>query len=303
LRHSGLPCPACDKGLTRNLGPLRPMPGAFNLPAPGDLYACDSCGLFFRNPYISEADLKEVYSTFSSHIWSDTVARPDFDLAADVIRVSMSSGSLLDVGCYEGNFLKRFPDTFLKYGIELSEQARKIARQCGIDLVGTSIDGVEIDRPMFHAITLLDVFEHLPRPMDSLKKIVDLLVPGGIIIIATGNTDAFLWRMMRRDYWYYFPEHVSFANHQWFSWAAGKLHLDIAMVKKFSHMKGPLLKKWRQIAHCLAYCGLERVRPYSWVYKMAGVIYPFNRTKKWTSAPLANLLPDHMMVVLKSRTG
>lgn len=298
-----LSCPACDETSINKLGPLREMYGAIDLSTPGHLYQCNSCTLLFRYPYISESGLEKAYSKFSSKTWAHTRERTDFNLCAGVILDLYSNGSVLDIGCFQGDFLQLLPDTFRKYGIEPSDPACKIARQRGIELVGTSINHVEVNHPMFRAITLLDVFEHLPLPMDALKKIVRLLLPGGIIIIATGNTDAFLWRLMRRDYWYYFPEHVSFTNPRWFDWAAAQLNLDVTIANKFTHGKGPFFQKWRQILNCLVYRELESIRPYSRLYKMVGLIYPFNKVKKWTSAPLANLLPDHMLVVLKSKPG
>jgi 2-polyprenyl-3-methyl-5-hydroxy-6-metoxy-1,4-benzoquinol methylase len=229
--------------------------------------------------------------------------RPAFELAAGVITEALSSGSLLDVGCYEGAFLESLPDDFSKYGIEPSDEGRHMANQRGIEMVGRSLSQIEVDRAMFHCITLLDVFEHLPRPMDSFKTLVNLLLPGGLVVVATGNTDTFLWRMMRRDYWYYFPEHVSFANPRWFVWAAAELHMKIVMIKRFSHVTGSFIKKWRQIAHCLAYSALKGIRPFERVHRLASAFYPFSKARQWASAPLADLVSDHMIVVLKSRGG
>ncbi len=294
-------CPACDENSITKLGPLREICGAVALPTPGHLYQCDSCTLLFRHPYILESDLENAYSDFFSEIWANPRQRPDFELSANVIQNSYSKGDILDIGCFQGDFLQLLPDTYQKFGIEPSKPARKIARQRGIDLVGTSIHRVDTNHSMFHAITFLDVFEHLPRPIDALKKSVSLLFPGGIIIVATGNSDYFLWRLMRRDYWYYFPEHVVFANPRWFNWAAEQLNLDIIMVKTIPHIKGAISKKCRQVLNCLAYTLFERMRAHDRLFRTAGHIYPFSRVKRWASAPLANLLPDHIFVVLKSK--
>jgi SAM-dependent methyltransferase len=294
-------CPACDETTTKKLGPLREICGAIDLYVPGHLYQCDSCTLLFRHPYILESDLEKAYENYSSNTWADTRERSAFNLSAGVIRSSFEEGNVLDIGCFQGDFLKRLPDTYQKFGIEPSNPAREIARKRGIDLVGYSIHRVVTNCSMFHAITLLDVFEHLPRPIDALKKSLSLLLPGGIIIVATGNSDYFLWRLMRRDYWYYFPEHVVFANPRWFRWAAKQLNLDIIMVRTIPHIKGSISKKCRQVFNCFVYWLFKHIRIYDRLFRTAGYIYPFSRVKKWTSAPLANLLPDHILVVLKSK--
>jgi SAM-dependent methyltransferase len=301
LISSSYSCPACDGTSIKKLGLLREIYGPIVLPTPGNLYKCDSCALLFRHPYISESELKKAYKEFSSAAWTYTGRRNDFDLAADVIQNSYPNGTILDIGCFRGDFLNLLPNTFLKYGTELSKSARKIARQHGIKIVGTSINHMEINRPMFHVITLLDVFEHLTNPMDSLKKVAKLLLPGGIIIISTGNTDSFLWRLMRLDYWYYSPEHVSFFNLRWFRWACIHLQLKITMTRKFSHIKDTDNRKWRQFSKGLFFWVWKNAGLHPPLQKLISSFYPFNRICRWPSPPGTHFWEDHILVVMKSK--
>ena len=294
-------CPACSEPNTLNLGRLKTERGVINLPEPSDLYQCFTCGLLFRHPYIAISDLIRAYKVMPVDKWTHQ-DRPDFDLVTNVIYKFLSSGSILDVGCFRGDFLTRLPDTYLKYGIEPSESARKIAQKRGIKLVGTSIEHIEINRPMFHVITLIDVIEHLPYPMISLQNIAKLLLPSGIIIITTGNTDALPWLLMRRNYWYYFSEHVSFTNPRWFRWAAKNLGFDVVSVEKFSYFRGSIAKRWRQFLKCLLFQSLKHVTRTN-LRKVICSIYPFNRVNNWPSAPVTYLWPDHMLIVMKPLTN
>ena len=301
LTFSSYSCPACDKTSIKRLGLLRKINGVIDVASPGYLYKCKTCSLLFRHPYIAESDLEKVYSECSSSAWAYTFRRYDFDLAIDVIQSLYPNGSILDIGCFRGDFLKLLPNSFQKYGTELSKQAREIAIQRGIQLIGTSIDKIEVNQPMFRTITLLDVIEHLCRPMDSLKKIAKLLLPGGIIIISTGNTDSFLWRLMRLDYWYYFPDHVSFFNLHWFKWACIQLDLKIVIVKKFSHSNDQYGKLWYPFSRCLAFWVWKNSGKYPPMQKLISNFYPFNRLCRWSSLPETRVSKDHMLVVLKSR--
>jgi SAM-dependent methyltransferase len=226
--------------------------------------------------------------------------RTDFSIALDVISKSFSSGPVLDIGCSCGDFLRILPDNYQKYGVEITEESRKILQKQKIKLIGSSIEQMEIHNPTFSAITLFDVIEHLPYPFRSLERLSNLLLPEGILILSTGNTDALPWRLMRQDYWYYLTEHVSFFNPHWFRWAATQLGLKLVMANKFSHFNSSLFKRWHQFAQCLAFWIFRYTRQYPSLKKVIMPIYPFKRVKKWPSAPKTNHWRDHIIVVLQS---
>lgn len=301
MNRFSLTCPACSSGDIFDLGPISENLGTISLADPGRIYRCDRCGLLFRRPFPSPSQLIDVYRTFPANYWNYTERRIDFDMAVQAIANLLSSGRILDVGCYRGDFLAMLPDRYQKYGIEPAKAAQEVARERGITLVGSFLEQVDPNSPQFHLITLLDVIEHLPRPMDALRRVEDLLLPGGFVIISTGNTDFPLWKLMRRDYWYYCPEHVTFTNRRWFDWAAKQLDLDIVRFKRISHTKGSTFKKRRQLINCLLYKILEIIRPYPRFYNLIVYLYPFNRVKNWSFAPLADHLKDHMFIVLKSK--
>jgi len=295
-------CPACNALDISDLGPISINLGTIPLADPGRIYRCARCAILFRRPYFSSSQLIEIYRAFPDNYWDYAECRIDFDMALRTIATMLPSGRVLDVGCYRGDFLGMLPNGYQKYGIEPSEAAREVARERGFSLLGSSLEQVAANGPRFHFITLLDVVEHLPRPMDALRKAADLLLPGGVVIISTGNTDFPLWKLMRRDYWYYCPEHVTFTNRRWFDWAAKQLDLDIVRFKKIPHAKGSAFRKWQQLINCLLYKILEVIKPYPRFYNLMVYPYPFNRVKNWSFAPLADHLKDHMFIVLKSKS-
>jgi 2-polyprenyl-3-methyl-5-hydroxy-6-metoxy-1,4-benzoquinol methylase len=147
-----------------------------------------------------------MYSELSSDLWQKNIKiRPDFSLAVRVISEMLPSGQVLDVGCFRGEFLSMLSKDYQKYGVEPSEAAQEVALERGIILLGASIEQID-KHSKFHVITLIDGIEHLPDPFCSLQKLSSLLLPDGILIIATGNTDSLLWRLLGTDYWYYLTE-------------------------------------------------------------------------------------------------
>jgi len=300
VNNSPLPCPACGENLTNHIGRLRINSGIIRLTDPGNIYECPICGLLFRRPYLSPLDLAKNYGELPAILWNYSEPRTDFNLAASVIRKMLPSGSILDVGCFRGDFLAMLPANYQKFGIEHSESARQVARQRGITLIGELIEEIESERLGFHAITLLDVIEHLPYPFVSLQRLLTLLLPGGTLILSTGNTDVLPWRLMRRDYYYYFSEHVSFFNPRWFRWVANQLNLNLVLLKRFSHFGGSSFERWEQFAKCLAFWTVEHVHKYPLLQNLMCSIYPFNKVSQWSLPPMTHLWRDHILVVLKS---
>jgi SAM-dependent methyltransferase len=246
-----------------------------------------------------QSDLIQQYGKLPSDLWQREES-PDFRLAAHTILKSFHSGRILDVGCYRGDFLKMLPKSFQKFGVEPSQSARKISQHLGINLIGTSIDEINMNKPRFHAITLLDVIEHLTHPLLSLRKLRELLLPEGLLILSTGNTDSLPWRIMRLDYWYYFSEHVSFFNPRWFKWAGRQLDLKVVLLKRFSHFGDSIFERLRQLAHCFAFRLAKGLESTSRCQKVLSSLQLFNRTKQWSHSPSAHRWRDHMFVVLKS---
>ena len=221
-------------------------------------------------------------------------------MAFDAIIALKKSGTILDVGCYRGDFLQLLPERFSKYGIEPSEAAASVAEGKGIRILAGTLEEFDTKGTSYDVITLMDVLEHLPYPFLALSKLASLLKPGGIILLSTGNTNALPWRLMRRDYWYYSTEHVSFFNSPWFRWAAQRLGLALIDMKRFSHQKGSVFERWHQFAQCLAFITLKHLDRYPSLKGMLSTVYPFSRAVRWHTAPSAQRWKDHLLVTLQA---
>ncbi len=107
-----------------------------------------------------------------------------------VTRVNQGRGSLLDIGCGTGDFLKACEDSgWSVSGIEPNERARQLAASktnfknyCGTieELIDSGSEG-------FDLITMWHVLEHVPNLADFIVKIKTVLKPEGVLIVAVPN--------------------------------------------------------------------------------------------------------------------
>lgn len=106
---------------------------------------------------------------------------------------------LLDVGCSVGIFLEAALDFgFDAHGVELSSQAVAMAKERVRERI-TQADVNEHIRKggaRYDAITAYDIIEHTQDPTAFLKDLYDALEPGGVVAIATPDTDHFLRYVM-----------------------------------------------------------------------------------------------------------
>jgi SAM-dependent methyltransferase len=262
-------CVSCGTQEAVSLGLVAAQATEFGFTGGGQLFECRSCHLLFLEKSSLDG-LDEKYADLPIDLLDEIPARRDFDLALTEIRRGPSAVTALDIGCFRGDFLDLLPSSIQKFGIEPSRAARGRAEEHGIKIMADTLDKAVIEDGSFDLIFMMDVAEHLPDPFSSLQKIARWLAPGGRLMVSTGNSDSLLWRMSRLNYWYYFPQHISFCNGRWFRWAAEKLNLEIIACVKFSHSRRAYRKwfvaeRWYQLAKSifvwsLARCGLPSKR-------------------------------------------
>jgi SAM-dependent methyltransferase len=148
---------------------------------------CSGCGLLFVNPQPTDTELAELYAT---HDQGDQwrVHEDQFNGAVRrQIEQLRRAGSVLDVGCGSGNFLRVMRDGgFSVTGIERSESGWEYAVGThGLDVFHGSVEGflkTHTDRG-FDVITLLNVFEHLKQPRATLTTLAKLSNQGGLLVM------------------------------------------------------------------------------------------------------------------------
>jgi 2-polyprenyl-3-methyl-5-hydroxy-6-metoxy-1,4-benzoquinol methylase len=163
------------------------------------LVLCRACGLIYVSPMPRAEALRAHYDNlkyfsgqpdqgYYDYAAMHRALRPHFMRRLRRLEARLHGpGRLLDVGCADGFFLHLAQARGWKVaGVELSApMAVRAAQWLGVPVV-SHIN--ELSPSAFDAITVWEVIEHLPDPLNALRLWQALLRPGGLLMLSTPNT-------------------------------------------------------------------------------------------------------------------
>jgi SAM-dependent methyltransferase len=155
-------------------------------------YRCVKCGLVFVGNVLTDNQLNEAYSTidwenYYSEIKKENAAKiKSACLSLKGLTTGDSSKRILDIGCGNGEFLQALRDEGY-----VSLAGHEIP---GIDLRHLELMDIKVYRDMdwssipssaFDVITMLDVAEHVRRPVELFEQCFRMLRMGGHLYFHT----------------------------------------------------------------------------------------------------------------------
>ena len=169
--------------------------------------------------------------------------------------------SWLDFGCGAGALLKYLRERGSLHGRPLELTGHDVGSYA--DLLKTT-DGfriLDLDKlsrepaARYDVISMIEVIEHLPSPLEPLTLVSRLLKPGGLLLLTTGNLDSPVARRQGIHYRYCAPEiHVSLFNPECLAQLYRRVGLETYHVRyqgavKFKVVKSLRHKRaWRALA-------------------------------------------------------
>lgn len=117
-------------------------------------------------------------------------------------------GRLLDVGCALGDCLveaKKLGWSEAE-GIEVSPYAYGFSKDRGLKVKQGILGKTTYPPQSFDVVTYQDVIEHIPDPRGELKRVYQILKPGGIIFLVTPDIGG-LWSKFLGPLWYHYKPH------------------------------------------------------------------------------------------------
>jgi SAM-dependent methyltransferase len=162
-----------------------------------NLRICDTCELFFVDPYPvgehqhervsrGEFDEIEILDCARRYEGERLYYERHFD---SIVEECRGARSLLDVGCGTGHLLELFatrPD-LRRMGIELNTQAARFARYVAdCEILEVPFEQFRSNE-RFDVITLINVFSHIPSFDALFNSLRAALAPGGKVILRTSE--------------------------------------------------------------------------------------------------------------------
>lgn len=174
------------------------------------LVKCDSCGLVFGNRIPSQENLQAHYAQYVRDNSISPITIKRYEELLDQFEPFRKNNRILDIGCGDGHFLavaKR--KGWEVVGTEYTDEAVRVCRSKEIEIHQGDIS--TFSNGPFDVITSFEVLEHINNGPAHVRKIFELLRPGGLFYFTTPNFNSFSrkwlggkWKIIE------YPEHLTY---------------------------------------------------------------------------------------------
>lgn len=195
------------------------------------LARCRLCGLHFTDPLPTEEEIHGFYQgDYHSGLYApgktEVTFGPKYRRYADALGRHLASGRVVDVGCATGLLVRMLRDRgYDAEGVELNSRSAEWGR----DHYGVTIHTEPLERCPFEpgslqALTMTDVLEHTPNPLEFLRMAARFLASGGVVLVTFPDIRSLesryfytLSRLLHRDWLWsccHIPKHTwEFTRH------------------------------------------------------------------------------------------
>jgi ubiquinone/menaquinone biosynthesis C-methylase UbiE len=148
---------------------------------------CARCFALFQNPCFTPFGFR-VLAAEAGRSYGSTEGRAAEQIEWLARHGRLEAGScVVDIGCFEGSFLGELPPSLHRVGVDIDAPAIERGRlkygPQGISFVLGDFETFAYDERAPDTITMLMVLEHLPRPVEVLRKLRSLAHAGTRLVI------------------------------------------------------------------------------------------------------------------------
>lgn len=150
--------------------------------------------------------------------------------------------SLLDIGCGNGQFLAQMKELgWNVFGIEPDSKAARIAREhFGLEIFQGTLEKAKFPANSFDVITMDNVIEHVPDPINLLTECRRILKSGGKLVVITPNIHSLGRRLFSKEWLHFDPPRHLFL----FSPKSMSICIDRAKLKVQKLWTTPKTARW-----------------------------------------------------------
>ncbi len=180
-----------------------------NYGSTGRLYRCEGCG------FIQCSELSDVASYYQDlEDKQYELGRKERGIQArkllELLRPLQGSGRLLDIGSGTGILLEQALSMgYDAEGVEPSCWAQKKSTEYGLKVHLGTYPHPDI-KNTFDLVTLVDVIEHVPNPVELLAHVALQLDENGFGLVVTPDRGTLIPRIMGWKWWHYRIAHIGY---------------------------------------------------------------------------------------------
>jgi SAM-dependent methyltransferase len=259
------------------------------------IFRCGACGLVFKDSILLEEMFGLLYGDVDFSNWSACRIYPTERPVLKHLDSLPAGSKVLDFGCSTGRLLEQANPRLGKWGYEVNKSAACEAAAKGIQMVGDWKD-LKSFQQTFDAVLLMDVFEHLSNPTALLKEMVELVKPGGMLVVSTGNADCRACRTDIPNFWYFRSiQHLCMITKQYAETFALRAGLRITSWQECCHYDIVFSNRIAQHLRQWIY-GIKYRHPNSIAAAVLGRLPVFRKSATWKIPPPYNASRDHAVV-------
>lgn len=182
---------------------------------PFPLVRCEQCGVFSLFPLPTETQLLKYYDPSYYGAPSKKFVGPVAAVvswfqggrARQIAKYVAQGGKILDVGCGNGGFLRNLQQHhYTVEGTEWTEaSARRAATGSNLTIYAGDLLTLDLPRNRYDAISLWHVFEHVPKPFETLQLARDLLSDTGFLFMSMPNHESWQARLFGTSWFHLDP--------------------------------------------------------------------------------------------------
>lgn len=205
----------------------------------------------------------------------------------------LKNKTLLDIGAGQGTFLNNIKNYFKNCtGVDFSSNNLLKKNKSKINYISMNPEDFikKNDLKKFDIITLNNVLEHVPNPINFLKKLKLRIKKKTYLILTVPNDFSNLQKetnkkVYKKKYWVSPLEHLSYFNTKDFKTFSNKMGfrivdaisdfpIELFLLKKdFDYTKNPMLGKKIHLLRCEIMSYLENNNSKQLIYKFLKIIY------------------------------
>lgn len=124
-----------------------------------------------------------------------------YNLMLDLITNKIASGRknrILDIGCGDGSFIVQFKKHCETFGVDISQNAAKMAKEAGINAYKADVSSQRLpfQDEYFDLIYMGDVIEHLTNPDFAINEVARVIKTNGFLVLSTPNLASWINRLL-----------------------------------------------------------------------------------------------------------